>query len=82
MSTQLEHPSIEDIETLPQWASDYIESLINVMACAREFVGDWRKGDFDLGTLAACDARSMEEALKRHRKNIEKIDKQMKKGGL
>lgn len=28
-----------------------------------EFLNDWKKGDFQLSELAACDARAMEEAL-------------------
>jgi hypothetical protein len=39
------------------------DALLNVFVEAKEFVEDWRKGDFDLPTLAEFDAQSLEQAL-------------------
>jgi hypothetical protein len=30
---------------------------------AKEFIDDWKKGDFSLSTLAALDAQSLDDAL-------------------
>jgi hypothetical protein len=32
----------------------------------KEFIDDWKKGDFSLSTLAAADAQSLDDALARY----------------
>lgn len=67
-----EQDAIPFIEAIRREAFESIEddslsklsvSLHKIKATAAEFISDWKKGDFDLGKLATCDANSMEEAL-------------------
>ena len=50
----------EDMVTIPRSA---LEQGARIEMTAREFISDWRKGDFDLPKLAQYDAIALENAL-------------------
>jgi hypothetical protein len=47
---------------------------------AKEFVQDWRKGDFELSRLASCDAASLEEACIKYAAAMARYEALMKEG--
>lgn len=46
------------------------EAARKLHVAAVEFVNDWKKGDFDLEKLAACDAEALAEACENYRRSL------------
>jgi hypothetical protein len=53
----------------------YFKASDSLFVAAAEFVSDWRKGDFTLSELAACDARSLEEKVHQYAVTFEAMRK-------
>ena len=47
---------------------EFIKAADQMFYAAVEFLGDWRKGDFDLPKLASCDAEALEVKVKEYSK--------------
>ena len=46
--------------------STYKERFNDLHSAVREFLSDWRKGDFELPKIAQIDAKAMEESILKH----------------